>query len=41
MSDAINFPPYFPIACHTDNIGPGSTFVAIHGMNLDGVQFYT
>lgn len=39
MCDAINFPLYFPVACHTDNVGPGSTFVAIQGMSLDGIQF--
>ncbi len=39
MCDAINFPLHFPVACHTDNVGPGSTFVAVQGMNLDGVQF--
>ena len=39
MRDTINFPLHFPVACHTDNVGPGSTFVAIQGMSLDGVQF--
>ncbi len=39
MSDAINFPLYFFVACHTDNVCPGSTFVVIQGMNVDGIQF--
>lgn len=39
MSNAINFPLHFPVACHTDNVGPGSTFVAIQGMNVNGIQF--
>jgi len=39
MSDGIDFPLHFFVACHTDNVGPGSTFVAIQGMNIDGVQF--
>ena len=29
----------FPVACHTDNIGVGSTFVVIKGMKQDGMQF--
>jgi UDP-N-acetylmuramoyl-L-alanyl-D-glutamate--2,6-diaminopimelate ligase len=32
-------PTQFPVACHTDNIGPGSTFVAVKGMQKDGVDF--
>ncbi len=29
----------YPVACHTDNIGPGSTFVAIKGFAENGVAF--
>lgn len=29
----------FAVACHTDNIGPGSTFVAIPGTRYDGVSY--
>ncbi|HBL98041.1 TPA: hypothetical protein DDZ86_00160 [Candidatus Dependentiae bacterium] len=29
----------FPVACHTDAIEPGGTFVAIKGMQKDGVDF--
>jgi UDP-N-acetylmuramoyl-L-alanyl-D-glutamate--2,6-diaminopimelate ligase len=32
-------PSIFPIACHTDRIGQGSTFVAIQGYTLDGADF--
>lgn len=29
----------YPVACHTDNVGPGTTFVAIKGMNLNGIAY--
>lgn len=32
-------PNIFPVACHTDNVGPGSTFVAIPGQKQDGGRF--
>ncbi len=32
-------PTIFPVACHTNQIGPGSTFVAIKGMNSDGIAY--
>src|SRR5579863_8521040 len=35
----MNLPNFFPVACHTDRVGPGSTFVAINGFNKDGAQF--
>lgn len=35
----ITFPKIFPIACHTDNVGTGSTFVAIKGMKEDGSRY--
>ncbi len=38
MQDII-LPSIFPVTCHTDHVGPGSTFVAIHGFNLDGTAF--
>lgn len=33
------FPSCYRVACHTDHIGPGSTFVAIKGMKFDGTHF--
>jgi UDP-N-acetylmuramoyl-L-alanyl-D-glutamate--2,6-diaminopimelate ligase len=30
--------PFFPVACHTDNVGLDSIFVAIKGMKDDGVH---
>lgn len=35
----ITFPQTFPVACHTDTVGPGSTFVVIRGMREDGAQY--
>lgn len=35
----IIFPEIFPVACHTKNIGPSSTFVAIKGMQEDGSKY--
>lgn len=32
-------PAVFPVASHTDNVGVGSTFVAIKGLNGDGTQY--
>ncbi|MEX0939844.1 MAG: UDP-N-acetylmuramoyl-L-alanyl-D-glutamate--2,6-diaminopimelate ligase [Candidatus Babeliales bacterium] len=32
-------PAIYPVACHTDNIGFESTFVAIKGMRSDGISF--
>ncbi len=32
-------PSQFPVTCHTDYVGVGSTFVAIQGMKQNGVQF--
>jgi UDP-N-acetylmuramoyl-L-alanyl-D-glutamate--2,6-diaminopimelate ligase len=32
-------PKIYPVACHTDNVGPGSTFVAIQGMKQDGLVY--
>jgi UDP-N-acetylmuramoyl-L-alanyl-D-glutamate--2,6-diaminopimelate ligase len=37
----IILPTIWPVACHTDNIGPNSTFVAIKGDSLDGTKFIT
>lgn len=33
------FPKIFPVACHTDNVGYGSTFVAIKGQHQDGAAY--
>jgi UDP-N-acetylmuramoyl-L-alanyl-D-glutamate--2,6-diaminopimelate ligase len=35
----MKMPTVFPVACHTDNVGPGSTFVAIRGLNFDGHKY--
>ncbi len=32
-------PKIWRVACHTDNVGPGTTFVAIKGDNFDGADF--
>lgn len=32
-------PDIYPVACHTNNIGPGSTFVAIAGTKQDGARY--
>lgn len=32
-------PLVYPVTCHTDHVGPGSTFVAIQGMKDDGVKY--
>ncbi|MFT6765487.1 MAG: UDP-N-acetylmuramoyl-L-alanyl-D-glutamate--2,6-diaminopimelate ligase [Alteromonas naphthalenivorans] len=35
----MKMPSVFPVASHTDNVGPGSTFVAIRGLNFDGHNY--
>lgn len=32
-------PTIYPVACHTSNVGPGTIFVAIKGMNTDGILY--
>ena len=39
MNNKIELPRIFPVACHTDNIGPGSIFVAVKGMKENGVAY--
>ena len=34
-----NLPGYYKVACHTDHVGPGSTFVVIKGANYNGIDF--
>ena len=36
---SIVMPTVFPVACHTDNVGQGSTFVAIKGARQDGATY--
>ncbi len=36
-----SFPQQYPVACHTDNVGPGTVFVAIRGQKDDGIRFIT
>jgi UDP-N-acetylmuramoyl-L-alanyl-D-glutamate--2,6-diaminopimelate ligase len=31
--------PIYPVTCHTDHVGKGSTFVAIKGFKVDGTTF--
>jgi len=35
----VNLPTIYPVACHTDHVGPGSIFVAIQGFKQDGVRY--
>ncbi len=35
----IELPKIYLVTSHTDNVGPGSTFVAIPGTNLDGTSY--
>lgn len=35
----MQLPCYFPVACHTDNVGPGTTFVVIKGRAQDGMDY--
>lgn len=35
----LNIPIAWPVSCHTDHIGQGSTFVAIQGDSIDGALF--
>ncbi len=39
MDLEISFPSTFPVACHTDFVGEGSTFVAIEGYADNGVNY--
>lgn len=39
MNNKPTLPSSYPVACHTDNIGPGSVFVAIKGHTLDGADY--
>ncbi len=39
MQQQSGMPSIYPVACHTDNIGPGSVFVAIRGTHIDGAAY--
>lgn len=39
MANIPTLPAWYPVTCHTDRVGAGSTFVAIKGFNKDGAQF--
>lgn len=39
MNKEITLPTIWPVACHTDYIGPDSTFVAVKGYQQDGVAY--
>lgn len=36
---SLALPETFPVTCHTDYVGPGSTFVAIKGQHDDGMHY--
>jgi UDP-N-acetylmuramoyl-L-alanyl-D-glutamate--2,6-diaminopimelate ligase len=35
----LQLPKIYPVTCHTDHVGPGSTFVAIPGFAENGIQY--
>lgn len=35
----MQFPTIYPVACHTDNVGPGTIFVAINGTKHNGIDY--
>jgi len=39
MSNNLLIPTQFPVTCHTDFVGQGSTFVAIKGYKQDGISY--
>lgn len=39
MNKEITLATIWPVACHTDNIGPQSTFIAIKGYKEDGISY--
>lgn len=39
MNNTLHVPSIFPVACHTDNVGQHSTFVAIEGAKQNGVEY--
>ncbi|MFI5332822.1 MAG: Mur ligase family protein, partial [Candidatus Babeliales bacterium] len=39
MQRITTLPTIFPVTCHTDHVGPNSTFVVIKGYNHDGVNY--
>lgn len=39
MKLELKIPETYRVACHTDHVEPGGTFVAIQGMEQDGVKF--
>lgn len=39
LKDVIKFPDYYPVTCHTDYVGPDTTFVAIKGFDSNGIDY--
>ncbi len=39
MKLPITLDKVYPVTCHTDHVGPGSTFVAIKGLQEDGIAY--
>lgn len=37
----LTFPSVYPVTCHTDHVGIGSTFVAVNGFSHNGSAFIT
>lgn len=37
----MKIPKQFPVTCHTDYVGKGTTFVAINGQNQNGTRYIT
>ncbi len=41
MNKQLLLPKHYPVTCHTDHVGTGSTFVAIKGLRDDGAGYIT
>ena len=39
MNKTISLPSIWPVTCHTDYVGKNSTFVAIKGQKVDGIDY--
>lgn len=39
FSNIMKIPTIYPVACHTDNVGLGTTFVAIRGTKHNGIDY--
>lgn len=41
VTQKLDVPETWRVACHTDHVGPGTTFVAVQGQTTDGLLFIT